>query len=184
MIPSFPLRRAALACGWLLCTVTNLAFAHGSEDQRGLFGPLKPPSSAVAVQFPKALQEAALQEIPITGSSTMGFFVDLSSIGVAGGTVVRYVLVAQSPEGVRNVSYEGLDCAQNAWHIYGVWSAHGKRWARNPQTAWMRVNAGGFTRIHAVLDSDYLCEDGHAAGSAKAIAANLKQGLHGPQPTP
>ena len=186
MIPSFPLRQAAraLACGLLLCTSTNFAHAQGSEDQEGIFGPLKPPASAVAVQFPKAPQETALQKIPITGGSTMGFFVDLSSISVAGDTVVRYVLVAQSSEGVRNVSYEGLDCAQNAWHIYGVWSAGGKGWVRNPQTDWSAVNAGGFTRIHAVLDSDYLCKDGHAAGSAKAIAENLKQGLHGPQPTP
>ena len=186
MIHSFPLRQAAraLACSLLLCSATSLAFAQASENQEGLFGPLKPPASAVAVQFPKAPQEAALQKVSVTGGSTMGFFVDLSSISVASDAVVRYVLVAQSAEGVRNVSYEGLDCAQNAWHVYGVWSAGGQRWVRNPQTDWIAVNMGGFTRIHGVLASDYLCENGRAAGSAETIVENLKQGLHGPQPTP
>ena len=186
MIDSFPLRQAAraLACSLLLCSATSLAFGQASENQEGLFGPLKPPASAVAVQFPKAPQEDALQKVSVTGGSTMGFFVDLSSISVASDTVVRYVLVAQSAEGVRNVSYEGLDCAQKAWHVYGVWSAGGQRWVRNSQTDWIAVNVGGFTRIHGVLASDYLCDNGRAAGPAETIVENLKQGLHGPQPTP
>ncbi|MDE2187515.1 MAG: hypothetical protein KGJ76_12325 [Betaproteobacteria bacterium] len=186
MIHSFPLRQAgrALACSLLLCAATSLAIAQDSENREGLFGPLKPPASAVAVEFPKAPQEAALQKVSVTGGSTMRFLVDLSSISVASGTVVRYVLVAQSAQGVRNVSYEGLDCAQNAWHVYGVWNAREQRWIRNPQTDWIAVNVGGFTRIHGVLDSDYLCEDGRAAGSRESIVENLKQGLHGPQPTP
>jgi CNP1-like family. len=101
-----------------------------------------------------------------------------------GNALVRYTLVARSPQGPSNISYEGLDCAQDRWHIYGIWSAGTQRWIPNTSTEWRLVNAGGFTRIHAVLDSDDLCREQLAAGSVADIVARLKQGMRTSQPSP
>jgi hypothetical protein len=179
----FQLQRTAqaLACGLLLSLAAGRASA---QDANGLLEPSKPQATTAPVEFPKAPQDATLQKVPVTGGSTLNFFVDLSSISRAGNALVRYTLVARSPQGPSNISYEGLDCKQDSWHIYGIWSASTQRWIPNTSTDWRLVNAGGFTRIHAVLDSDYLCREQLAAGSVADIVARLKQGLRTSQPTP
>ena len=180
-----PIRHAlyALACS-LLFSLAVTASAQDSNSLQGLLEPSKPQAKVAPVQFPAAPQDSDLIKVAVTGGSTLEFFVDRSSISIAGDALVRYTLVARSAHGLSNISYEGLDCARDSWRIYGVWSAGSQRWTPNPSSDWHRVNAGGFTRIHAVLDTDYVCEGRLAAGSSAGIVAKLKRGIHTLRPTP
>ncbi|MHB1666307.1 CNP1-like family protein [Thiomonas sp.] len=182
--PQFRHTLHALSCGLLLGLAAGTASAQSSNGSQGLLEPSKPQATVAPMEFPMAPQDNGLQKVAVTGGSTLEFFVDLPSISLAGDALVRYTLVARSPQGPSNISYEGLDCAQDSWHIYGVWSASAKRWVPNPSSDWRSVNAGGFTRIHAVLDTDYLCKGRLAAGSSAEMVARLKQGIRTVQPTP
>lgn len=154
------------------------AWAQTGDNPSNDSTPAKAAPNSALVVLPPAPRHSDLQHIPVAGGSSLRFFIDLASISRVGDTLVRYTLVAQTPQGLNNVSYEGLDCAQDNWHIYAVWSAGEKRWIENASTDWHSVNTGGFTRVHAVLDTDYLCKGNLAAGSVADIAARLKAGLH------
>ncbi len=174
----------ALMCSLMLCLTAATASAQSSSGVQSLLAPSKPQATVAPVEFPAAPQDNGLLKVAVTGGSTLEFFVDLPSIALAGNALVRYTLVARSPHGPINISYEGLDCAQDSWHIYGIWSGRARHWVPNTSSDWHSVNAGGFTRIHAVLDTDYLCEGRLAAGSNAEIVARLKRGIHTVRPTP
>ena len=87
-----------------------------------------------SVTPPPFPQRANLIEFPIADAGGFRFFVDGSTLSVDKQGVVRYVLVAQSPSGTRNVSFEGLRCAGAQYRAYatgqsdGTWIAARTTW--------------------------------------------------------
>ena len=76
-----------------------------------------------------------LLEFSLGPASEFRFFIEAASLSMADG-LVRYVLIARSPAGVRNVTYEGMRCSSGEVRVYAVgreggWSASPGGW-RSP----------------------------------------------------
>ncbi len=115
-----------------------------------------------------------LVEIAVRGATDFRFYVDGATLGVADG-VVRYVLVARSPEGVENVSFEAIRCATAEYRVYalgradGTWGGRAGAWrpvAERPQP-W-----------HTALQRDYFCPQRRPILSAEEGLVALRQGGH------
>jgi CNP1-like family len=113
--------------------------------------------------------DANLLEFRVEDPDRFRYFVDRTSVSVEKDGTVRYVLVARSPEGVQNVTYEALRCASGENRVYAV--------GRSDHT-WLPA-AGGWRAInaprHLTLYRDYLCPQGKPVRtSADAVRALQK----------
>lgn len=90
-------------------------------------------SSALEVlsRFPAFPRGENLIEFTVLDAGGFRFFVDRSSIVAGEDGVVRYVLVARSPSGVENVSYEGMRCASAEFRRY-AFGRPGAAWRASP----------------------------------------------------
>jgi hypothetical protein len=115
-----------------------------------------------------------LVEIAVRGATDFRFYVDGATLGVSDG-VVRYVLVARSPEGVENVSFEAMRCATAEYRVYALGRADGSWGGR----------AGGWRPVaerpqpwHTALQRDYFCPQSRPILSAEEGLLALRQGGH------
>ena len=126
----------------------------------------------VITQFPVFPRKANLFEFPVGGGGDFSFFVDKTSLSVGNDGVVRYVLVARSPSGVDNVSYEGLRCA----------SAEIRRYAIGQPDATWHGSAGAWQPIslrwHGVLHREYFCPQNVPLNTAAEGVRALESGGH------
>ena len=124
----------------------------------------------VVTQFPAFPQKANLLEFSVGGVGEFGFFVDQTSLSVTSDGVVRYVLVARSPSGVENVSYEGLRCASVEFRRY-AFGRPDATWHASPGP-WQSLSR----RWHQVLHRDYFCLQNVPLPSAAEGVQALQQG--------
>jgi hypothetical protein len=68
--------------------------------------------------------------------------------------VVRYTLVARSPGGVDNVSYEGMRCTTNSYRVYAT--GNDGRWTRK-ETEWREMEPKYINRWHLELRTNFFC---------------------------
>ena len=59
------------------------------------------------------------------------FFVDTATLSVGADGVVRYVLIARSPQGAENVSFEGLRCRNDDYKVYAT-GGQDRHWVEAP----------------------------------------------------
>ena len=95
-----------------------------------------------------------LIEFWVTNSSTFRFYIDSASLSVSDDYVVRYTLVARSPSGVANVSYEAMHCAEGRYRVY-AYAIDGKWVAR--QSEWKPIEPNTMQRWHNELRFRYFC---------------------------
>jgi hypothetical protein len=89
--------------------------------------------------------------------------------------VVRYTLVARSPSGVSNVSFEGIRCSTNSYRVYalgndGAWSAK--------ESDWRPIEPRSVQRWHLELRSNYFCPGNVAIYSVAEGLNALRRGGH------
>lgn len=103
------------------------------------------------VRLPPRYREEDLLEFEVGRTVSFRFYIDKASISIDADQVVRYTLVARSPRGVENVSYEGIHCTSGRTRGYAVgqpgggWRPVNQDWAE-VQKLWTRV-----------LRTDYFC---------------------------
>lgn len=85
------------------CTATQPT----SDWERQNEGRLRGEETLVLPSYPK---KANLIEFYVSPTAEFKYYVDAASVSVGRDRIVRYVLVARSPEGVENVRYEGIRC--------------------------------------------------------------------------
>jgi hypothetical protein len=105
--------------------------------------------------------------------SDFNFFVDASSISIGKDGVVRYVLVARSPEGADNVTFEGMRCQKPELKVYAVGRDGG--WAGKPGQ-WRAFEPGRTQPWHLVLYRDFFCPGRAPISSPEKAAAVLRRG--------
>src|SRR5205823_1385222 len=82
---------------------------------------------------PPYTRPADLIEFYVSPTAEFKYFVDASSLSVGADRIVRFTLVARSPSGVDNVSYEGMRCPREN-RLYAVaraggsWSSRDSDW--------------------------------------------------------
>jgi hypothetical protein len=95
--------------------------------------------SEEAVVAPPPLGRAGLVELELEARTDFRYFVDAGSLSVGTDGVVRYILMARSPSGVENVTFEGLRCS-GEYRVYAVgrpgdggWSGRPGQWRPVPK---------------------------------------------------
>jgi CNP1-like family protein len=113
-----------------------------------------------------------LVEFTLATAEGFRFFIDRKSLSVGKDGVVRYVLVARSPSGPQNVTFEGLRCASADQRVYalgrpdGSWSA-----ARSP---WRPLSSAR----HIALYREYFCPQNEPIRTAGEGVRALESGGH------
>lgn len=167
--------RATLLAGALLGAACSTDDSRLRSDwERENEGSLaKAQAASTDVPMPSAPREADLVEFDAgAGGRDFRFFVDRRSISVTDQGIVRYSLVARSPSGVRNVTYEALSCREREVLVHatarpdGTWSAAHPMW-RPVARPW-----------HRALLRDYFCPKGLPIVSAEEGVVALAQGGH------
>lgn len=128
-----------------------------------------------AVRLPAYPRDGELIEFTVSVGATFRFFIDPASLSVGDDRVVRYTLIARSPSGVSNVSYEGIRCATGSYKIFargnnGQWSIQ--------ETEWRVIEPRSIQRWHNELRWQYFCPLRGTIFSAKEGLDALRRGGH------
>lgn len=124
------------------------------------------------VTLPRYPREADLLAFDPGVASGFRFLLDGSTLSVGRDGIVRYALVARSPQGVDNVSYEGMRCATREFRIYAV-GREDRTWASRPGP-WQTLRGGSPEPARRVLEHGYLCPQGRPAYGADEVVAALR----------
>jgi hypothetical protein len=125
----------------------------------------KPPA------FP---QRGNLIEFDVSAASDFRFFVDSRSLSIGPDGVVRYVLVARSPSGAENVSFEGIRCATGEVKIYATGRPDGSWEGRASE--WRTIEPRTVQRWHNALQREYFCPTREPIRSAQEGVDALRRG--------
>ena len=135
---------------------------------------LRDESDAAGVVPPASPRREDLVRVEVPYANGFAFLVDPKSVSVGKDRIVRYALVARSPSGVDNVSYEGMSCAAAEFAVYAIGLADGKWRTIAPQ--WKPIERKGTQRWHGTLYDDYFCPGGSTIAEAADGVAALKAG--------
>ena len=134
----------------LVCTLLQAQFKSDWEieyEKRN-----RKEAEVVLPAFPKSED---FIEFAVSAASDFHFYIDKASISVAKDGVVRYTLIARSPAGVENVSYEGIRCEDGSYRIYAYGSSN-RAW-RAVSQPWRPIQINTVQRWHQVLRREYFC---------------------------
>ena len=130
-------------------------------------------AAAERVAPPAYPNDASLVEFVVPEAGGFRFFVDRATLGPTGKDgVVRYVLVARSPDGASNVSYEGIRCSTGQYRIFAV-GGPGRSWGGRA-SEWRALGA----RWHRALYREYFCPQSEPIRSAAEGVQALEAGGH------
>ena len=160
------MRRSALVIALALAACGSPPRTESDWEKRSLQGP--PAEEDVAP--PAYPQPANLIEVRLPAAEGFRFFIDRTTLAVAKDGVVRYVLVARSSEGVRNVTYEGLRCPSAENRVFALGEPDGT-WV-TARSAWRAISAPR----HLALYRDFFCPGGEAIRSAAEGVRALERG--------
>jgi hypothetical protein len=131
----------------------------------------------VEVQLPAAPKQESLLPLYASASTENRFFVDGATLSVGSDGVVRYVLLVLSPQGVRNVTFEGMRCETRERRIYASGRQDGA-WSKARKNEWVRIQEVYANRHHAALFLEYFCPNGVIVGDAAEARNALVRGGH------
>lgn len=147
----------------------------GGRDGDSAERPAAAARAKESVALPAYPSEDNLIKFFVSEASDFDYFVDARALKVEGDTIY-YTLVARSPEGVSNVSYEALRCSTHEYRIYAI-GHENRTWA--PRTMpWHAIRQGGVYRWHDALWRDYFCPIGAPILSAAEGIDALRRGRH------
>jgi hypothetical protein len=109
--------------------------------------------------------------------ATFSFFIDRASLMVGEDGVVRYTLVARSPSGVENVSYEGIRCESSTFRVYAT-ARNDRSWVTRTASGWREIPSNPMQRWHHALHREYFCPQNAIIRSAAEGVDALRRGGH------
>lgn len=158
--------------GAALCVV--LAGACGQPEEKSDWErshEQRLPPSENELSIPAYPRERDLIEFSAGPTSDFRYFVDGNSISVGSDGIVRYTLVARSPAGAENISYEGMRCATGELRVYAL----GRERAWNViQSAWRPMVPGSMQAWHRVLYREYFCRYREPVASREQALYDLR----------
>jgi hypothetical protein len=123
---------------------------------------------------PPAFDVGKLVGLEVSPNSSLVYGVDPASISMTQSDgVVRYVMVATSASGARNVMYEGIRCSTGEFKTYARYAADGT-WTFVSNPEW-RSMFGNLPSKHPLrLAKAGACDNAAPAISVKEIVSRLK----------
>ena len=131
----------------------------------------------IEVQLPAAPKQETLLPFYVSAATENRFFVDGATLSVGGDGVVRYVLLVLTPQGARNVTYEGMRCETRERRIYASGRLDGT-WSKARKNEWVRILDAWANRQHAALYLEYFCPIGTIVKDAAEARDALIKGVH------
>lgn len=128
----------------------------------------------IQVDPPAQFQTTDLISVPLSGPGELVFGVDPSNLSVTEDQVVRYVLVAQSPQGAVNVVFEGVNCKTGQTRVLARWNET-TGW-KPTASEWRALLAERGTRPAAALARNGLCEGATANTPVSRMVRRLRNG--------
>jgi hypothetical protein len=124
---------------------------------------------------PPAFDVKKLVVFEVSPNSQLVYGVDPASIQISSkDSLVRYVMVATSASGARNVMYEGIRCSTGEFKTYARYSSDG-RWVPVSNPEW-RSMFGGIPSKHAFRFARAgACDSAAPAPSVDVLVARLKK---------
>lgn len=156
----------------LLVASASIGHAQSAFDED--FDDDTKPWQEIAIQLPAPPIAANLLPFDVSGNATQTFAIDAKSLSLGSDGVIRYTLVATSPAGARNVSYEGIRCASFEKKLYAFGHPDGS-WSRSRNDQWQPIVRNAANRQHAALFKDYFCDGLTVAGSAQQMLERIRQ---------
>jgi hypothetical protein len=101
-------------------------------------------------------RDSDLVEFKLDAPSPFRYFIDGRNLRIGKDEVVRYTLVAESPSGARNVSFEGLRCTANGAYQTYAYGANGS-FQVLPETDWLKIAGLPGDALHKELHKHFLC---------------------------
>ncbi|MDR1935753.1 MAG: CNP1-like family protein [Candidatus Accumulibacter sp.] len=139
------------------------------------------PWEEIEVQLPAFPEAENLIPFQVGAISDMRFLIDEKSISVGSDAVIRYTLVAISPQGARNVSFEGMRCDTVERRVYAFGQADGT-WSKARSNKWARIR-GSSNSYPVALFADYFCTIGQRTVMTPEDAVRvLRYGGRGAEP--
>ena len=138
------------ALAFFLLAACGVARDHGQSDWERLH--MKPELSEERVDPPAPPRTQTLLEFGLISRGDFRFFIDGATLNPGKDGVVRYVLVARSPAGAENITYEGMRCATGEVRRYAIGRPDGT-WGGKPG-AWLPVQAQLW---HRELARNFFC---------------------------
>ncbi len=124
---------------------------------------------------PPAFDAGKLLTFEVVAGSSMVFGVDPATLRISDDGIVRYVMVATSASGTRNVWYEGLRCATGEFKTYARHSPEGT-WSKVVNAEWRSV-FGTMPSKHALqFGRAGACDNAAPGSSVNDIIHRLKAG--------
>lgn len=160
---------------WLVfsCLVGFAAFASAADaDYEG-----SAPWRESELELPSLAVMPKLVSYEVSPANPNRFSVDTGSLAVGADGVLRYTLYVDTPNGVRNVTYEGMRCETRERRMYAVARSDGT-WSRVKDEKWYRITEYGASRQYAALFLDYFCPGGVIVGSVAEARNALVRGGH------
>lgn len=157
----------------LALLAASAGFCHAQSTFDEEFDDENKPWQEIAIQLPAPPAAANLLPFEVSGNATQSFAIDAKSLTLGSDGVIRYTLVATSPAGARNVSYEGIRCASFERKLYAFGHPDG-HWSRSRNDQWQRIVRNAANRQHAVLFKDYFCDGLTVAGNAEQMLERIR----------
>lgn len=126
------------------------------------------------VKLPAYPKAEGLIEFSVAGGR-FRFFIDPASLALGPDGVVRYTLVARSPSGVANISYEGIRCATRSYKVFAL--GNDGRWASR-ESEWRRIEPKSVQAWHYELRVNYFCPDRRPIETVAEGLDALRRGGH------
>jgi len=112
----------------------------------------------------------------VSATTDFKYFVDTSTLTVSPkAREIRYVLVARSPSGVDNVSYEAIRCPEE-YRVLATGEGQGK-WSSRPG-AWRPIARGTALSWQYALARNYFCPHRDPIQSVAEGKDALRRGSH------
>jgi len=135
------------------------------------------PWQEIDVQFPPAPVRANLLPLYVSAATANKFYIDGASLSVGADGVIRYVMVVETPEGGRNVTFEGMRCEARSRRLYASGRLDGT-WSKARKSEWERIQDAYANRQYAALFLEYFCPNGISVRSATEARDALVRGGH------
>jgi hypothetical protein len=128
------------------------------------------------IKLPGFPKPADLLEFDVGPATSFRFYIDRKSLTVGQDGVIRYTLVARSPLGAENVSYEGMRCRPGVHRVYAYGQRDGS-WRERP-SEWKELDIHKSQRVHMALRRDFFCPHDKSIHDAAEGLDALRRGLH------
>lgn len=136
--------------------------------------PDDPDWKELDVPPPPAFDLGKLVTFEVSAGSSLVYGVDPASIRISRADgIVRYVMVASSAGGARNVVYEGIRCATGEFRTYARYSAEGG-WKTATQSEWRSLFANMPSRYALRFAQAGGCDNGAVPPSVEVLVSRLK----------